>query len=286
MTKPIKIMNKTITRKTLIIFSAVVILLALILLALVKSGTDSVPSHKQSTSNNAVTASGKTVDAAELNNDPNTYKGAAIDFTGKVFDVQGSRGDYVLQVYSDADKSDNNIIVYTTDDGTFSEDDYIKVSGIVGGVYEGENAFGAALSVPTVTANSIEKLTADEALAPAKSVVNPKVTKTVGGMAVTLEKVEYADTETRYYIHFNNPTSTEFSYYDFDANLVQSRKKIERIDVYDRGDTDSDSEILANTEQDSKLYFAKVDEASPATLTLEITNNTSYDTSKLSFTIE
>jgi len=279
MKKSIKFMDKTVKTKTVIVVVAAFVALVVFVLAI------GVLKGSSGNSSDAVVASGKKVTAEQLVAAPADHKGDSITFVGKVFSVEGSDDAYALQVYSDIENSDGNIIVYTAGSTKYNEGDYIEASGVVDEVNKGENAFGASLTVPTVIADSVKIVDADQAIAPSLTTKTPKLVKTIGGLNITLEKVEYAKDETRIFIHFDNSGADDYTFYDFDAKLVQDRAEIKEVSDYNRTIDNSSSDILSGTAKDVKLYYGKINPENKATLTFEVTDSTNYDATEVVFEI-
>ena len=272
-------MDKTVKTKTVIVVVAAFVALVVFVLAI------GVLKGSSGNSSDAVVASGKKVTAEQLVAAPADHKGDSITFVGKVFSVEGSDDAYALQVYSDIENSDGNIIVYTAGSTKYNEGDYIEASGVVDEVNKGENAFGASLTVPTVIADSVKIVDADQAIAPSLTTKTPKLVKTIGGLNITLEKVEYAKDETRIFIHFDNSGADDYTFYDFDAKLVQDRAEIKEVSDYNRTIDNSSSDILSGTAKDVKLYYGKINPENKATLTFEVTDSTNYDATEVVFEI-
>jgi len=267
------IMNKKFKIKTLVIIGGIVavIVVAAFMILLLNGRSNSSVSYEKSVSAEQVVA------------DPGGYKGGKIKFIGKVFKAEGSDKSYVLQVYSDIKNSSGNIIVYSVE--KFKEGDYVKVSGTIGEKFIGENAFGASLTLPTVSSNTIKSVDADEAVAPTVMEKTLNLSKVVGGLTVNLQKIEYAKNETRLFIHFDNGDSSKYSFYSFNANLVQDKKKINTVTDYGRITYDSDGDILANTIKDVKLYYAALDPKSSAAFSFQVTNDSDYNSTDIIFDI-
>lgn len=267
------------SRRSIILASVIAfVVVAVCVLAIVDSNSKNSSSSKLSTDT--------TVEAPNLVAAPDDYIGTSIKFVGKIFKLEGSAGDYTLQVYSNPKNSDGNIIVFSDSNEKFAEDDFVEITGVVGSSFEGENAFGAKITAPTVNAVTIKTVPADMAIAPTLTEKTPGLQKQIGGLTVTLEKVEYAENETRIVLKYDNKGTTDFSAYSFEANLIQDRKKIETISDYQRTTYDSDSDILAGTTKESKLYYGKLDTGKPATYSFKVTNNDTYDSTDVVFEIQ
>lgn len=234
----------------------------------------------------SVSPNGQNVEASELVAAPDEYKNFGINFVGKVFVAEGKVGEQALQIYSDIENFDGNIVVYNYSSVTYSEGDFVQVTGTVYDVSEGENAFGAKLTLPVVIADRIEKINPDQAIAPALRTAKVEQSKKLGNLTVTLSRVEYAESETRLYLSFDNKTSDDYEFYSFNSTLIQDRSSLKEKSVYDRGEDATDSRIPTGTLQDFKLYYGQIKQDVPATFTVEVMNQSSYESAKLNFTFK
>lgn len=82
----------------------------------------------------------------EVLSDPGSYAGSRADITGQVFVRPETDGDRLaFQINTDPQNYDGNTVVLWADASGFelAEDDFVRVQGVVGDEFEGENAFGA-----------------------------------------------------------------------------------------------------------------------------------------------
>lgn len=160
---------------------------------------------------------------ALLQTDPDAQKGARVDIVGKVFIApqRDANGTY-WQMYADPKNSEWNTIVAIRDPNfSIQEDAYVHVVGIVKGTFDGTNAFGAKLTVPSIIANQATVVDATAARSPAVRAVALDQTQTQNQVAITVTKVEFASDETRAFITVSNGSRSNANFYDFDAKAVQ-----------------------------------------------------------------
>lgn len=232
-------------------------------------------------------ASAKTiVTGKQLTDDPGAYKCKVITLSGQIFNTEKKDGKNAWQVWTDPENSENGILVYYDKSSSLSNNDYITFTGRVGSELTGQNAFGGDVGAPTIKASSVQKVTRDEAVAPALKTVTPHAVQTISGVAVTVTKIEFAASETRVYVQVNNDSSSTASLYDFDTKIVQSGSQVKSKDVFD-SDSSSElpSDIVAHTTEKGEMYFQKADPAKPLTITLDGMSQTDYQDLSYSFTI-
>lgn len=155
---------------------------------------------------------------------PSDYEDCLIETYGKVFNIVDANDGTTFQMYQDIINSDNNTIVITAD-ANIHEADLVKVTALVRGVEEYENAFGGKMEALLLVAKSVEKASYIEALSPTLKSVEVNETKTQYGYSVTIQKVEFAEEETRVYIKVENNGANKFNVYEWNAVVVQNSQQ-------------------------------------------------------------
>lgn len=113
----------------------------------------SAENNDSSSSTSISTPTFTVFDMRDLVTYPDTLKGAHVQLTGKVFNVNS---DSQLQMYV----GDNNDPIYVIADEPFKqiyEEDIVIVTGFVGGERCGENPFGARICMPLIEKAVITK---------------------------------------------------------------------------------------------------------------------------------
>lgn len=193
---------------------------------------------------------------------PADYKHHCVQFVGKVFtSPEYSDTGVAVQLYTDIKNSDGNVIAYIYDpELKVEQGDYIKIKGLVSDVFDGENAFGATLSVPTVDAAEHEIMSYAEAVMPTKTELPVNQTQTQYGYSVTVEKIELADEETRVYVKVENNGTDKFSLYSFNCLLVQNSKQYEEQSNWDADYPEIQTDLLVGNTTEGVIAFPAVSE--------------------------
>jgi len=202
----------------------------------------------------------KNLTYAVVNSDPDKYKGQVIQWGGQVFvePEKDNAGVYLQVMHTD---SDNSFVVgYQKPDFQVKQDDYIIVTGVVSGKFEGENGFGAKLSKPLIKAGLIEQSTRSGTAESADLTIPVSQTNTQNGFMVTLDKIEVASAETRYFLTVKNNSSDKISFYTFDAKAIQGSKQFELKSIYDSNE-EIPSEILPGVEAKGVLVSDPIDKS-------------------------
>lgn len=253
------------SKKKLIII--ILLIMGVIILLLTLSG-QSTPT----TSSASVQQLDETITQQSLLQDPEAYKGKVVKITGRIFNIETESGNTAFQIWSDPENSEGNIIVYT--EGTneaIAENNYVEVIGEVRGKFTGDNAFGASLSVPAITALEIKKVDRNIAVAPSHTTVEGKA-QTKNGITITVEKIEFAEEETRVVLSVKNSAKGTINFYGFNSKLVQNNSQVKEKTIFNAdGDYDIPSDILAGTTEKGILFFEKSDSSMPFKLHLQAT---------------
>lgn len=192
-----------------------------------------------------------------LYTNPKELKNHCVEIVGRVFiEPEYQDGIAGLQIWADPEKSEKNTIIYVNSENLdVKEGDYVKVVGIVGEVLEGENSFGGSVSAPTVHAREFEKISYKDAVSPAIKTVDVNQTKTQYGYSVTVQKIEFAEKETRVYIKVENKGSDKFSLYSFYSVISQEGKQFKEQDNWDANYPKIDTDLLKGNYTEGVIAF-------------------------------
>ncbi|MCY7883676.1 DUF4352 domain-containing protein [Bacillus spizizenii] len=263
------------------------ILAIVVIITIANIGNSGDSQASTATTSSASKKSTKTVQKADMEKlytNANQFKNYKVDLYVKVFDVEQDDDGTYLQGYNNPEKLSKNTLIMSDDsDLDIKDDDIIHVVGTVKDKYDGENALGGSVSAPRIIADSIEKSDYATAFAPAKKTINVDKTQNQHGFALTLQKVELAEKETRLYVKIENKSQDEISFYDFNAKIIADNKQLERKD-----DLSSypkiQSEILPEVNTEGVIVFPKI-ESKTAKIILEGSSE-NYDITINPFTFE
>jgi len=192
-----------------------------------------------------------------LNGDPEGYKGASVDIVGQVFlPPERDKDGVYFQMYADPKNAEwNTVVGYGDPAFRVKEDDFVRIQGTVAGKLEGENAFGANLTVPVVRADSIKMVDATAAASPAIKTL-PRQRQSQAGITVTVQKVEFAEDETRVFVAVKNGSSAKFSMYESEAKAVQRGRQYES--TYSGDYPELSSDLLPGAYTSGVVVFPKI----------------------------
>lgn len=162
-----------------------------------------------------------------LYSNPDDYKGRMATMTGKVFNVQKDGDTTYIFMHRDIEGHDQEtLIIDEFPDFAVDEGDYLYIEGNIDGRFEGENALGATVTCPQITATYLEQISITDAIKADKTV---KVNKTINknGYKVTIKKVDYVGDDLRIYISIKNDGNKEFTNYAESGKVIQDGKQYE-----------------------------------------------------------
>ena len=170
----------------------------------------------------------------QLFTDPNAFKGKYVKLVGKVSGEVEKAGDTTcFQAYYDFENYNYTYLVYTAQGETFKDGDYIIVDGRIDGDFDGETVIGTELHCPMIKDATVTKADYLTVAVPTLKEIKPNVSQEQKGFKITLDKVEYAEKETRMYFSATNSTAQNISFGRYDMKLLMEGKQIEVDDSSD-----------------------------------------------------
>jgi len=234
--------------------------LVLLILSSLLLFLSSCGSTKASENQPALTAT----EIQQMYTDPSSFKGRTVELIGQVFTEPeyDSNGVY-FQMFNDITNSDRNTLVaYAKPDFQLKTDDYVKITGVIDAEATGKNAFGAEMTAPSIIASNVQILSYVDAISPTiKEVTLTNPTQSQKGYSVTVDKIEFAQTETRVYVTVKNSGTSTFSLYSFNAKITQNGKQYEEQTNYDAEYPEIQPELLPENTTTGVIAFPKLEQA-------------------------
>lgn len=192
---------------------------------------------------------------------PKDYIGSEVEFYGKIFaDVEKDTKGTYMQIFSNEDGSDNNVLVGIEDTSlNVKSGDIVFVKGKVKGEEKGTNMFGAELKLPVILASSVEISDYGTAFSPSSKTIEVNQEQNQHGYKLTLKSVEIAENETRANIKIENTSNEKITFYSFNSVLTQGSSQIEQEDNWNAGYKEVSSEILPGIVEEGVVTFKPVD---------------------------
>ena len=192
---------------------------------------------------------------------PNDFKGQYVKLTGMIFATPeyDDEGVYV-QMFADPENSANNVIVkYANPNIKLNNGDYISIDGCIKGEFKGENAFGGDVLAPKIIADTLNIVSRNDVIAPTLKEISPNLSTDQSGYVVSVDKIEFAEKETRVYITVTNNTQAKFYFYDFNVKIIQDGTQYENEYTYDESIQELPSEILPGVSASGEIVFPAID---------------------------
>lgn len=193
---------------------------------------------------------------------PSDYVNHIIEFTGEVFVAPERDAEAVyLQIMADSENfTDNTIVVIYDTAFEVEANDYVHVIGKITGEFEGSNLFGADITAPQMTAHEYEVVSYTDALSPTLKELFVDVTQEQYGYAVTIQKVEYAATETRVYLAVTNNGNEKFNFHSYSGKIVQGSTQYEATTNWSADYPSVATEILQGVTSEGVMLFPSISE--------------------------
>ena len=205
---------------------------------------------------------------------PENFKNHYVELTGVVSAAPKYTDDSIcVQMMSDIKNYANNTVVYIDDkDFKVKQNDYLHIVGLVGDSVAGQNAFGGNVSAPIITAKEYEIYSYKDAITPTLKTVEVNQTQSQLGYSVTVQKIEYAENETRAYLKVDNNGSDKFNVYSFNAKITQNGKQYEEQDNWEADYPKVQTDLLVGNSSEGVMVFPAIKE-SEFTLIIEGNSN-------------
>ena len=171
----------------------------------------------------------------EVYTNADEYLGYYVAVKGKVFQNLGDNGETRgIQVWIDPANCEQNMMIHYTTSESFQNGDYVICTGYIKEIHTYTNTYGTELSVPLLYSTDLKSASYIEVMSPTVSSIIPKNLKYEKyGYSVTLDKVEFAENETRLYLTVTNNGNATL-YVDTDSSvIVQKGKQYNSVTNYD-----------------------------------------------------
>ena len=186
------------------------------------------------------------------------YKGYHINVKGQVFQVMSDNGNVKgIQIWLDPDTCEQNMMIYYNTDVEVKQGDYIMCSGYIDSVTEYKNAYDAKLYAPLVISSDLIKATYIDVMSPTTATITPENLKQEKyGYSITIDKIEFAEKETRVYATVKNNGKALLNFGD--AVIVQNGKQYNSTDNYEADYEEIPYEIVKGVSSSGIIVFPAV----------------------------
>lgn len=200
----------------------------------------------------------------QMFSNPDDFKGKYVKLSGQIFVTPEEYDDYVfLQVWNEPNGNKNNFIVNAPNDGTeYESNSYIIVDGMIEGEVSGENLIGGTVSAPLIRADNVEISNYKDVVTPTiKEVTFDSLSIDQYGYTVEINKIEYAENETRLYVTLKNNGQSTFYFYDFNMKITQDGKQYDGGTNYESDYPVIQAELLPGSETSGVVVFPAIDQS-------------------------
>lgn len=196
---------------------------------------------------------------------PEKYKGKYVKLNAQIFNGPDTEdGIAAYQAYYDIVNYSKDFI-FGLEDSSFAVNDYVAIDGEITDTFEGENLMGGTITCPVIKAESVTKLTYIEAVAPTTKELVSSASAEQNGLAVSVDKVEFSDIETRVYMTVTNSGTENASFGRYDIRIIQDGKQIQQdtnsTSPYDGGYEELGYDVTPGASTSGILVFPVIDQA-------------------------
>ncbi|WP_051507166.1 hypothetical protein [Saccharibacillus sacchari] len=192
---------------------------------------------------------------------PDDFKKQRVEFFSQVaYDpLEHDRGMFI-QVYADPDNYGKHVLIsMRTPMKEIKKGDFIRVKGIVKGSTEMVSTTGAPMVFPEIKTQSVEVVDYITGFSPSLRTVEVGETQDQHGLKVTLEKVEFAEKETRLYLSVENSTDREGLFYTHTAKIAQGSTQFEQATNFRADYPEPQNQLLPGIRSEGILAFGPID---------------------------
>lgn len=171
-------------------------------------------------------------DIGKVLEDPDSFTGKYVILSGQISVIDKAEASEIYQVYIDPETDFHSVIVEVPKDILFDsieEDDFVNIEAKIEGPYTGKTVAGIETTWAYLIADEIKETTYIGALS--KPSTTWKFQDNIveqNGITISVDKVEFAEDETRIFITATNNFSKKYSLWNYSANLFQDGREIER----------------------------------------------------------
>ena len=163
--------------------------------------------------------------------DPDAYLGKFVTLKGMVASApfRLKNGNNVFYMYTDVKNYDGEVYVEVDKSVVINDGDYVIVDGYDIGSSLRYKEYKSYSVNPSVISTSVKKDTYVNVMKPAIKTITPNEKMTDQGCTITIQKVEYAEEETRVYVKISNSSENEISTMLSKAAILKDSKQYNYI---------------------------------------------------------
>ena len=206
--------------------------------------------------------------------DPEAFSGYYIKIPGKMILAPEQNGDtYMIRAARNVQTFDGMYYIETSNvPAGLHENDVISVDGKIGGYVTETNSVGNEMKVLLITDAKVTKSSYVDAVSPTQKELVCDLRREEKGFAITVEKVQFANDETRVFLKVNNNTTETMQFYELGATIVQNGQQFsvnnDQTSIYEGGLEGLPQEYLPGTQTSGVIIFPALDSNKDFQLTI------------------
>lgn len=242
--------------------SCMLVILLVISILLIHDSKNNKPITKNKAETIKYDVNGSYMTENQINNmylDIASYIGRKIKITGVVSEVQKQENGFVVRMYRDTKNYEQNTIVFVYDTNiNINVNDYIKIDGYIDQKYEYQNAMGVTIVAPLIVSYNTQISNYMDVVSPAIKSVDVNQTQNQNGCIFTINKVEFAENETRVYVSITNNTNWIFNFFKYNSKITQNGRQYEYQTIIGSGYQEVQLDILPGITSSGILTFPAI----------------------------
>ncbi len=248
------------------------ILVGMLLVCLLSAcGSDSGASTTAGSASNE-TVEKEYIDESQIDTmltNPDNYKGKYVTLSGVVMNEPEFDEDLTaIQLWHDPVNYEQSFLVYVDGKIDIKTNDYVIVDGVVEGSVDGENYFGSTLTFPLIHADTVTKSNYIDVVTPTvKELIPEEAYVSQHDITLSVDKIEYAEDETRVYMSCSNETDSGFDIFAYDMKIIQDGSQYETNwdsqTVYNSDLQELSDSVLSGVTVSGVVIFPAIDQQAP-----------------------
>ncbi len=197
---------------------------------------------------------------------PDAYAGRYIVLTGqisKMIDSEQTEEQQAFQAYYDTKGDTGDYVVYCSREISVKENEYMEVEGKIQGFATFVTASGEQRDIPVIEAVSVTEKSYLDIVTPAIAEVTPEeASVTQHDLTVTVDRVEFAEDETRIWITMQNDSAKAVDIYPKNSLLVQNGAQYaynwDSMTLYEADEAEPADRLLSGNKSSGLLVFPAI----------------------------
>lgn len=213
-------------------------------------------------------------DIGRILRDPRRFTGRRIDIDGRVAqDPQYDRAGTHFQIFVVFEGANTYVIGDYPATLEVTEGDFINARGLITGTFKGTTDDGDGLETVRLRVDKVRPTTPENALAPALKTWTPGLTEVDHDVSASLDRAEFAATETRFYVTIRNAAQEPIVTHLYNSEVTRARRHYSLQPNPIAGYKEIPVDLASGAGETGVLVFPAMAADEPLTLSLGISGS-------------